>query len=176
MIDANSSDDATTPEADFGTRDYRASDAEEVRQVFRAAVLETGLAAYTPEQVQAWAARADDAAAFAAQRDAGWVRVAFDDDGIIGFGQIDMPGHVAMLFTHPRASRRGVARALLDDLVMLAEAMGARSVTVDASRVARPFFARHGFGEISSEVVTLGDQALERFRMEATIGSPARKK
>ncbi|MGC3962008.1 MAG: GNAT family N-acetyltransferase [Rhodocyclaceae bacterium] len=176
MTDANTSDDTNMPNADFDTRDYRASDAEEVRQVFRAAVLETGLAAYTPEQVQAWAARADDSAAFAQQRDAGWVRVAFDDSGIIGFGQIDMPGHVAMLFTHPRASRRGVARALLDDLVMLAEAMGAHSVTVDASRVARPFFARHGFGEVGSELVTLGDQQLERFRMEALIGKPAKKK
>jgi putative acetyltransferase len=153
------------------TRDYRTQDAEALRALCRSAIVETGANAYTMEQVHAWAARAcDDAQQFSTQRERGWVRVAMNDDSIVGFGQIDLPGHITMLYTAPQATRQGVARMLLDDLVTLAEAMGARSVTVDASRIARPFFLKQGFGELGAEIVDVDGQSLERFRMEARIG------
>ncbi|MFT4171875.1 MAG: GNAT family N-acetyltransferase [Rhodocyclaceae bacterium] len=161
-------DDVAPP---FTTRDYRAQDAEALRALCREAIVETGASAYTEAQLLAWAAHAcDDAQQFAERREQGWVRIAIDENGIVGFGQIDLPGHISMLFVAPHAGRQGVAGALLDDLVMLAEAMGARSVTVDASRIAQPFFLKHGFGEISTETVDIDGQQLTRCRMEARVG------
>ena len=50
-----------------------------------------------------------------------------------------------MLFVHPDASRRGVARALVTAVLNEARRRGLNRVTTRASRAARPAFQRFGF-------------------------------
>jgi putative acetyltransferase len=163
-------DEVPDDESGFALRDYRPGDAAALATVFRDAVCITGAAAYNEPQVKAWAALADNLDAFTSSLDTGWVRVALDEHGCVGFGQINMPGHLAMLYTAPRAARKGVASAILDDLAMLGEAMGARSLTADASHLARPLLLKRGFGEVAREEVERDGVVFERFRMEAKLG------
>lgn len=145
----------------FSTRDYRPDDAPALAALYRAAILETGRAAYTAAQCAAWAAAIDDATAWAARLQEDWVRVAEDEAGqIAGFGAIRLPGRIDLLFTAPSCSRCGVAGLILDDLLALAAAMGAAEIDVEASELARPFFERHGFRLLGSGTHTRGDQQL----------------
>ncbi|MDP5238885.1 GNAT family N-acetyltransferase [Uliginosibacterium sp. 31-16] len=133
------------------TRDYRPTDAPALAAVYRAAILETGASAYTAEQCAAWAATADDAAAWAQRLQDNWVRVAEDETGeILGFGGILMPGTIDLLFVAPEANRQGVGSLILDDLLELAAAMGAKQVRAIASNLSKPFFEKHGFKLVES--------------------------
>ncbi|MDB5799978.1 MAG: family N-acetyltransferase [Rhodocyclales bacterium] len=158
--------------ADFETCDFGVEDVAEIAQLFRDAIRVTAAGAYSPEQLAAWAGSADDEDAFAAALNAGWVRVAVDDVGIVGFAQINMPGHIAMLYTAPRVARRGVATLLLDDMLVLGEAMGATKITVDASIVGRPLFAHFGFVEECEELVERHGISFKRYRMQRSMKRP----
>ncbi|GAB2893173.1 GNAT family N-acetyltransferase [Uliginosibacterium flavum] len=155
---SNSSNDNSLDDAPFGSfssRDYRPADAPALATIYRAAILETGREAYSAEQCAAWAACADDAAAWAQRLQDNWVRVAVEEDEngneeIIGFGGILMPGHIDLLFTAPDANRQGVASLILEDLLELAGAMGTKKITATASELAKPFFEKQGFKLVES--------------------------
>lgn len=137
------------------TRDYRPADAPALAAIYRAAILETGASAYSAEQCAAWAATADDATAWAQRLQDNWVRVAVTEDEsgaeeIVGFGGILMPGTIDLLFVAPEANRQGVGSLILDDLLELAGAMGAKQVRATASNLSKPFFEKHGFKLVES--------------------------
>ncbi len=50
-----------------------------------------------------------------------------------------------MLYVHPDHGRHGIARALVEEVLTKARSRGLVTVTVHASRVARPFLERLGF-------------------------------
>jgi putative acetyltransferase len=148
------------------TRDYRPADALALAGVYRAAILETGAGAYNAEQCAAWAAGADDESAWAQRLQDSWVRVAIGaDDQIVGFGAIQIPGHIDLLFTLPEANRQGVASLILDDLLALADAMGAKEVSATASELSKPFFEKHGFKLLESGAHERGGQSLSCHRL-----------
>ncbi|GAB4062773.1 GNAT family N-acetyltransferase [Uliginosibacterium sediminicola] len=152
-------------EEGIDTRDYRPADAPALAAVFRAAIDESAAAHYSAEQRAAWAAAADDAAGFAQALDEGWVRVALDGEEIIGFAQINLPGHIAMLYTLPDAGRCGVATQLLDDMLQLGEAMAAREITADVSLTALALFRYFGFEDLGQEILSVRGAELPRHRM-----------
>jgi putative acetyltransferase len=142
-----------TSDAAFESCDFNPADAPELASLFREAIRVTAASDYSPEQLAAWEKSADDEAAFCAALNEGWVRIAVDDKGIVGFAQLNMPGHLAMLYTAPRAARRGVATLLMDDMHMLAAAMGAKKITAEASSLEHAFLAKQGFADAGTEVV-----------------------
>jgi putative acetyltransferase len=152
-------------EEGIDTRDYRPTDAAALAVIFRAAIAETAATHYSAEQRAAWAAAADDAPGFAQALGEGWVRVALDGEEIIGFAQINLPGHIEMLYTLPDAGRCGVATQLLDDMLTLGEAMAAREITADVSLTAFELFRYFGFEDLGQEVVERQGISLPRRRM-----------
>jgi len=152
-------------------RRFHSYDAPAVARVFREAVLITGAAAYTPEQLRVWAQAADDEAALAQRLARGTTLVAEDNDGIVAaFGQREPAGHIAYLYCAPRFGRQGVASRLLRHLEATAVANAVPQLTTEASHVARPFFTRHGFTEVRSERVTRDGVELARFHMTKALG------
>lgn len=173
-------DDEPWTADDFVTRDFRREDAPGLIAVFRAAVIETAAIRYSAEQRAAWAASADDATRFTQALVDGWVRVAEDTQGLIGFAQMDFPGELTMLYTAPRAGRCGVATALMEDMLPLAEAMGSAHVDAHASALARPLLERFGFKVVSEESVLRAGVSLARWHMQRNMrpaaSGKARKK
>ncbi|MEC5399377.1 GNAT family N-acetyltransferase [Uliginosibacterium sp. H1] len=164
-------DEAVEPTGPDGVtlRDYRPADAASLAAIYRQAVQVTAAAAYDATQTAAWARFAEDEVAFATTLGEGWVRVAEDADGICGFAQVNLPGHLHLLYVAPRAGRRGVATALLEDCYFLAAAMGAAVMTVDASLVAQPMLLKLGFVVKAEEQVEREGVSFRRFRMEKRL-------
>ena len=127
-------------------RPYRASDAQAVAALTVAAIRTIALRAYTPEQVDAWAARhsVERLLDRAARGDV--ILVAVDEsDRAAAYTVLETGGHLDMLYCHPDHAGKGLALALLHAAEAVARAQGVTRLFTEASELARPVFARAGY-------------------------------
>ena len=154
-------------------RPYLAADVKRCAEIFRSSIEELAAEDYDEEQRQAWASRADDEAAFGARLGEALTLLAVIDGTIAGFASLKGAEQIDMLFVDPEFARQGVARALVEALTRLAQARGAKRLTVEASDAARPLFDRQGFTAQKRNLVRIGDQWLANTTMTKTFGAAA---
>ncbi|WP_197021586.1 GNAT family N-acetyltransferase [Cellulomonas sp. HZM] len=134
-------------------RPYRSpTDAAATFEVFQAAIRRTAATVYDADQVEAWAGSRDvDLTAWDERRRTAFTVVAECDDplvgsaGVVGFADLLPDGVVDMLFVHPDAGGRGVARSLVAAVRAEGTARGLTELRTFASRSAQPAFERFGF-------------------------------
>ena len=112
---------------------------------------------------------ADDEAAFAERRAKELTLIATLDRVPVGFASLKGDDHIEMLYVHPRAARRGVAKALVGALETLAAARGITRLTVDASDTARDFFGHRGYTAQRRNTVEVNGEWLGNTSMEKTL-------
>jgi putative acetyltransferase len=151
-------------------RPYVPTDAKRCAEIFRASIEELAAEDYDADQREAWAARADDEAAFGARLAGALTLLAVIDGEIAGFASLKGGEDIDMLFVDPECARQGVGRALVDALTKLAEARGAKRLTAEASEIAKPLFERQGFTAQKRNLVRVGDQWLANTTMTKTLG------
>ena len=121
------------------------ADGPALAALFRASIEDLTQEDYGEAQREAWAARADDEAAFMQRLTGALTLVASVDGTVAGFATLEGSDRVGMLYVAPDYARRGIASALLDALKRLASGRGASRLTTDASDTAREFFMMRGF-------------------------------
>jgi putative acetyltransferase len=150
-------------------RPYVLADAKRCAEIFRSSIEELAAEDYDEEQREAWASRADDEQAFGARLAEALTLLAVIDGAIAGFASLKGADHVDMLFVDPEFARQGAGRALVEALTKLAQARGAKRLTVEASDVAKPLFEREGFTSEQRNLVRVGDQWLANTTMTKTL-------
>ncbi|MBY6240763.1 GNAT family N-acetyltransferase [Methylosinus sp. Sm6] len=159
-----------------GLRPFLPADAPALATIFRESVETLAADDYDEDQRAAWAAAADDEAAFA-QKLAGALTIIASLDGeIAGFASLRDGTLLDMLYVHPRAARRGVGSALIDALEKLARGRGAREISVDASDAARDFFAARGYIPHQRNLRELRGEWLGATTMKKTLDEKAQQR
>lgn len=141
-------------------REATAADADAVRRVHRASIEGLATEAYDREQVDAWAAgceSADYAAAIEANE--GAYVVAESEGRTVGFGSLQLapPGgyeaavdaEVTGVYVHPSVAREGVGSRVYGELERRARERGVRTLGLEASRNAVPFYEAHGYERVT---------------------------
>jgi putative acetyltransferase len=146
-------------------REATEADAPALAVLFADAVRAAGPARYTPTQVDAWAAAADDPRALYARLLRHETLVAEDETGPIGFAGLAPDGHVTALYVRPGRMRRGVGTALLDAVLARAAARGFGRLYAEASLFSLPLFERAGFVVTDVETVERRGVRFERHRV-----------
>ena|SRR5262252_3737953 len=126
---------------------------------------------YTAEQVEAWAPRPPDVAAWArsfAGRTALVVEVAGE---IAGFGDLAAGGYLDRLYVRGDLQRRGAASALAEALEAQAAREGATEVVADASITALPFFERRGYETLARQERLLRGVRFTNYRVRKQLQS-----
>jgi putative acetyltransferase len=137
--------------------------------IFVAAIEELTGDDYSAAQQEAWAALADDEESFG-QRLAGELTlIATLQNSPVGFAALKGKDHIDMLYVHPAAAGQGVASMLCDALEKLAGGRGAKSLTVDASDNAQPFFAKRGYVAKQRNSITVNGEWLANTTMQKTL-------
>jgi putative acetyltransferase len=150
-------------------RPYLPADARRCAEIFRSSINELAADDYDEEQREAWASRADDEQAFGTRLTGALTLLAMIDGAVAGFASLKGTDHVDMLFVDPAFARQGAGAALIEALAKLAQARGAKRLTVDASDSARPLFERQGFTAERRNLVRVGDQWLANTTMAKTL-------
>ena len=126
-------------------RPYLASDTPILAQIFVAAIQELTGDDYNEAQQEAWAAAAEDEAAFGKKLASELTLIATMQNLPVGFASLKGADHIEMLYVHPSAAGQGVGAMLVDALEKLAGGRGAKSLSVDASDSALDFFKKRGY-------------------------------
>ena len=90
-------------------------------------------------------------------------------DNPVAFIDLEDDGHIDMLFCTPGWAGRGVASALYRELETLARRQNMKHLHVEASEIARPFFARHGFTLTRRNDFEIGGVAIHHYTMEKPL-------
>ena len=130
--------------ATFRIRPATHNDAAQIAELFRRAVLHIEASHYSDSEKAAWIQGADNAAFWQKRIGRGCIRLAAQNDRILGFIEyLPEQNHLDCLFTDPVHQRQGVASALLS--AVLPQADADKTVTTDVSAAALPFFKKQGF-------------------------------
>ena len=151
---------------DLTLRPCRPEEAAALRALFYDAVHTACAADYTPAQLDAWAPRAYDPAAWAEALFCRTVLAAERDGALLGFGSVGPDGYLDLLYVRPERQGQGLGAALCDALEGL---YPVGRLTVHASRTARPFFETWGWRVVRAQRVERRGQTLENFVMEKEL-------
>ena len=155
-------------------RPFLPADAPQLAEIFRSSILELTGDDYGTAQQEAWAAAADDEAAFAARLAGRLTLVGLLEGSPAAFAALEEPGHLDMLYVHPAAAGQGLGSLLIEALEKLAAARGATRLTADVSDSAEQLFRRRGFSPLQRNSVPVGEEWLANTTMEKKLEEPTR--
>lgn len=150
-------------------RPFQPEDVTPLITIFRQAICVLGLQAYTKEQVEAWAASADNVNRFSHKLSLGTTLVYCDIQQPVAFAQLHPKDSVAMLYCHPDYTRSGIVSQLYRKLETQARRTGALALSADASKIGRPFLENFGFQCIKEESIKCEGVRLVRFHMSKQL-------
>jgi putative acetyltransferase len=154
-------------------RPFLPADTPVLAAIFAAAVEQLTGDDYSEAQQEAWAAIADDEEEFGKKLAGELTLIATLRNAPVGFASLKGKDHIDMLYVHPSAAGQGVASALCDALEKLAGGRGAKSLTVEASDNAEPFFKKRGYVAKQRNTVTLNGEWLANTTMQKTLAASA---
>lgn len=152
-------------------RDYKPEDAAELTDIFYQTIHERGIEQYSADEVQAWAPLPIDYEFWQQRLDALPPYIAEINGRIVGYTTLTPRGHIEWTYTHKDFLGQGIGSRLQRYLEERAMAIGLRVLTVDASRFARPMFAKFGFEVVSRNLVERQGQTLENWSMRKQLRS-----
>src|ERR1700685_986684 len=150
-------------------RPVLATDTPVLAPIFVAAIEQLTGEDYSEAQQEAWASAADDEDQFGKRLAGELTLVATLQNSPVGFASLKGADHIDMLYVHPGASGQGVASMLCEALEKLAGGRGAKSLTVDASDNAEPFFIKRRYVGQQRNTVTINGEWLANTTMQKTL-------
>lgn len=129
----------------FSVRRAREEDCEAIWRVHTRAIREIAKSHYTSEEIEAWASpRTPEHYVESIQNKEFYV--AEEDGVVIGFGTLNQQqGEIEAVYVNPEVVRRGVGKAILRGLEGRAKDLGIKSLKMDASLNAVPFYKSAGY-------------------------------
>lgn len=129
----------------FTVRRAGEGDAEGIWRVHMRAIRDIAKSHYTPEEIEAWASPRNPAHYIESIRNKEFY-VAEEDGAVIGFGALDHEeNEIEAVYVSPEVVRRGVGSAILQRLEERALDLGLKSLKMDASLNAVPFYRSAGY-------------------------------
>ncbi|MCG6883951.1 MAG: GNAT family N-acetyltransferase [Silicimonas sp.] len=150
-------------------RSYSPEDAAPLAEVYHRAVREGAVRAYAPEQVAAWSPQVPEAARWRARLEAADTVVATEAEDPVGFMTMDDNGYLDLAFVLPDVMGKGVSDAIYAVLEGRARSRGIRCLSTQASLLAEPFFARHGWQVVRRQEVEMDGVVLANAWMEKRL-------
>ena len=129
----------------FTVRRAREEDCKAIWRVHMRAIKEIANSHYTPGEIEAWASPRKPEHYVESIRNKEFY-VAEEDGGVIGFGTLDhKQNEIEAVYVSPKVARRGVGLAILRRLEERARGLGIKSLKMDASLNAVPFYKSAGY-------------------------------
>ena len=156
-------------------RPFLPADGRRCAIIFRSAIEELAEEDYSESQCEAWAAQADDEAAFVKNLGSMLTLVATQEGEVIGFASLKGADLIEMVYVDPEFAQQGVGTTLLDALEKIARGRGATKLTAEVSDTAKPLFDRRQFVSQQRNVKQIDEEWLGNTTMSKALGPEPRK-
>jgi len=130
---------------DLNIRRATLEDLNSITTLFRETILHINSKDYRPEQVQTWAAGAENLPKWQDRIRYQHFLLAERGDKLRGFASVTSDAYLDTLYVHKDHQKEGVGTSLLQEVIKYAKERGRSEIYTDASLTARPFLEKHGF-------------------------------
>ncbi len=154
---------------DIAIRPLTVADAAAVARIFFCAVHEGTRDHYSFEQRLAWGGEEVSPDAWRARLEGVTGFVAELAGEPVGFMTIDASGYIDLAFVLPSMAGTGVGYRLYGSVEAKARELGARVLTTNASKTAKPFFERQGWEVVTEQTVERQGIELNNFKMQKAL-------
>ena len=147
-------------------------DLDQLKEVYRDAVISQAKGLYSPAQIEAWAnhGHRSDALAMALINGYGLASSNPTDPTVIeAFGVLDPIERLSLLYCRGRSCRQGRSRRILEGLEKHAWQQGCRHWHTEASQLSKPLLLRLGWQIEAEETVIFAGEAFLRWRMIKSV-------
>jgi UPF0176 protein len=153
---------------------FQKQDSDRIAQLFHDTVHEVNNRDYSLDQLKAWS---PDNLHFIDWEDfctkiftyVAEEKVAEEEGGIIGFGQLEANGHINCFYCHKDYQRCGVGTRIYRELEAKALELKIERLFVEASITARAFFKSRGFTVVKEQQVICRGEKFTNFVMEKSL-------
>jgi len=129
----------------FTVRRAREVDCEAIWRIHARAIREIAKSHYTSEEIEAWASPRKPEHYVEAIRDKEFY-VAEENGVVVGFGTLNqMQSEIEAVYVSPEVARRGIGNAILQRLEERARNLSIKSLKINASLNAVPFYKSAGY-------------------------------
>ncbi|MBI2731533.1 MAG: GNAT family N-acetyltransferase [Sphingobacteriales bacterium] len=140
-----------------------------ITQLFTETIEAVNSRDYNAEQVKVWSEGHTYTERWIKSLSAQYFIVAVNDEIITGMGSITPEGYLDLLYVHKDYQGRGVASALVDELLARASLNNLSIVTSGVSITAKPFFEKKGFTIVTTQRKMVGDIEILNYKMTIQI-------
>ena len=147
-------------------REYQSTDIKEITRLFYETVHTVNAKDYSKEQLDVWADKDIDLAAWDSSLLSHYSYVATMDNAIVGFGDIDKTGYLDRLFVHKDCQGQGIGTVICNRLESIVER---NIISVHASITAKAFFEKRGYRVVREQTVTRKGISLKNYLMQKTL-------
>lgn len=151
-------------------RPFKKSDATALATIFHTSVHKAAIKDYNREQVMAWSPAKPAPETYLQKAQDRIIFVAVDDSGqVIGYGDLELNGHIDHLYTCPDRVGTGVGTAVYQALEAAARKKGMALLFVEASESARYLFERQGFHIDNRNDFSINNVPIHNYRMSKRL-------
>ena len=154
---------------DLEIRRYLESDTPQLAELFFNSVREGAAGHYSEEQRHAWAPSVPDTEKLRLRLEPIIVFVAEDRSGIVGFMTLDDTGYIDLAFVRPDRIGTGIGSLLYARVEQAAQSQDLPRLFTNASKLAKPFFEKHGWAVCKQQEVDHRGVMLTNFSMEKLL-------
>ncbi|WP_041739345.1 GNAT family N-acetyltransferase [Calothrix sp. PCC 6303] len=148
---------------------FQEQDAEQIALLFHQTVREVNIRDYSLNQVKAWA---PDNIYFR-----NWFKtcsekltyVAESEGLVIGFGELELNGHIDCFYCHKNSQRIGVGKKIYSAIQTKAQELHINRLYTEASITAKPFFLNMGFKVVKEQNVQCRGEIFMNYAMEKLL-------
>ena len=154
---------------DILIREFASGDEVRLADVFYHAIHQTAAADYSPQQLAVWAPVQSDPGRWAEKMRSIQPFVVEIGGVVVGYADVQRNGYIDHFYVSPQFGRRGVGKALMNQIHQVALSNHAPQLFSSVSLTARPFFEKFDFVIDAAQQVVVDGIALRNFRMSKTL-------
>jgi putative acetyltransferase len=148
---------------------FQEQDAEEIALLFHQTVREINIRDYSLNQVLAWAPANIYFRNWSQTCLERLTYVAEDQGLIVGFGELELNGHIDCFYCHKDYQRVGVGKKIYREIEAKAYEIGINRLYTEASITAKPFFLKMGFQVVKKQNVSCRGESFVNYSMEKLL-------
>lgn len=149
--------------------EYTSERSNGIASLFTQAVHEIDDAIYDKAQKNAWAPQPIDYIKWQERLAETKPFIMLINNQVAGFIELEADGHIDCTYVSPQFQGRGVATLLFQHILLMAKQAELKELTVEASKVAKPFFEKMGFVSIKKNKIKRSGVILVNYSMSLNL-------